>query len=80
MKEGMYPATVAGYTRLMADAIRTKCLKCSLTIRAMDAETWENAVTQRQVRELSAAFRLWWVHGRKTTRCPAGGTHNPIDY
>jgi len=61
-------------------AIRTKCLNCNLTVRAMDSDTWENVTTERQILDLAIAFRLWWVHGRKATTCPQGGTHNPINY
>jgi hypothetical protein len=60
-------------------AVRTKCLKCSLTIRAMDKETWQNCVTQAEAFRLSGKFQLWWVHGRKTTACPQGGTHDPAN-
>lgn len=65
----------------MADAIRTRCLKCTKTIRAMDKESWTNCTSEREVLTLAGQLRLWWVHGRKCTTCPEGGLHNPAyDY
>jgi hypothetical protein len=64
---------------MTATAIRTKCLKCDMTIRAMDSDTWANAVTNRQVLRLATEFRLWWVHGRRTQTCPQGGSHDPVE-
>lgn len=60
-------------------AIRTTCLKCNKTIRAMDSESWSNIVTESEL--LRVGFlRTWWVHGVKCRVCPAGGHHNPERY